>query len=136
MQAYIAAMPAWKRDVGRHLDALIERTVPGVRKTVKWNSPFYGVKGGDWFHGMHCVTNYVEAAYFRGTSLRPVPPSALTSLAELSPVQNLGAPTAADAAPAFHHQYAFLELGRPHRRAPGPKAGTAPLAKKDAEGHT
>ena len=64
-----------------HLTALlIERTVPGVRKTVKWNSAFYGVKGGDWFLGMHCFTNYVEAAFFRGTSLRRVPPRALTSL--------------------------------------------------------
>jgi hypothetical protein len=96
-----------------HLTALlIERTVPGVRKTVKWNSAFYGVKGGDWFLGMHCFTNST-----------------------------------------FHHPYAFLELGRPHRRAARPRgwtqmttwskscampghAGTAPLAKEDTEGHT
>ena len=77
VQAYIAAMPGWKRDVGRRLDALIVRTVPGVRKAVKWNSPFYGVEGpGDenvWFLGVHCFTKYVKVAFFRGTSLRPVP---------------------------------------------------------------
>jgi hypothetical protein len=74
VQAYIAAMPGWKRDVGRRLDALIVRTVPGVRKAVKWNSPLYGVEGQDWFLGIHCFTNYVKVAFFRGTSLRPVPP--------------------------------------------------------------
>ena len=75
VQAYIAAMPGWKRDVGRRLDALIVRTVPGVRKAVKWNSPLYGVEGQGWFLGIHCFTNYVKAAFFRGTSLRPVPPA-------------------------------------------------------------
>ena len=79
VQAYIAAMPGWKRDVGRRLDALIVRTVPGVRKAVKWNSPFYGVEGQGWFLGMHCFTNYVKVAFFRGTSLRPVPPGASKS---------------------------------------------------------
>ena len=74
VQAYIAAMPGWKQDVGRRLDALIVRTVPGVRKAVKWNSPLYGVEGQDWFLGIHCFTNYVKVAFFRGTSLRPVPP--------------------------------------------------------------
>jgi hypothetical protein len=74
VQAYIAAMPGWKSDVGRRLDALIERTVPGVRKVVKWNSPLYGVEGQGWFLGIHCFTNYVKVAFFRGTSLRPVPP--------------------------------------------------------------
>ncbi len=74
VQAYIAAMPGWKRDVGRRLDALIARTVPGVRKAVKWNSPFYGVEGQGWFLNFHCFTNYVKVAFFRGTSLRPVPP--------------------------------------------------------------
>lgn len=74
VQAYIAAMPGWKRDVGRRLDALIARTVPGVRKAVKWNSPLYGVEGQGWFLGIHCFTNYVKVAFFRGTSLRPVPP--------------------------------------------------------------
>jgi hypothetical protein len=74
VQAYIAAMPGWKRDVGRRLDALIVRTVLGVRKAVKWNSPLYGVEGQGWFLGIHCFTNYVKVAFFRGTSLRPVPP--------------------------------------------------------------
>ena len=67
-------MPGWKRDVGRRLDALIVRTVPGVRKVVKWNSPLYGVEGEGWFLGIHCFTKYVKVAFFRGTSLRPVPP--------------------------------------------------------------
>src|SRR5436309_5459103 len=74
VQAYIAAMPGWKRDVGRRLDALIVRTVPGVRKAVKWNTPFYGIEGQGWFLGVHCFTKYVKVAFFRGTSLRPVPP--------------------------------------------------------------
>jgi hypothetical protein len=74
VQAYIAAMPGWKRDVGRRLDALIVRTVPGVRKAVKWNSPFYGVEGRGWFLGIHCMAKYVKVAFFRGTSLHPVPP--------------------------------------------------------------
>jgi len=74
VQAYIAAMPGWKRDVGRQLDALIERTVPGVHKAVKWNSPFYGIEGEGWFLSFHCFTKYVKVAFFRGTSLRPVPP--------------------------------------------------------------
>jgi len=74
VQAYIAAMPGWKRDVGRRLDALIVRTVPGVRKAVKWNSPFYGVEGQGFFLSFHTFTNYVKVAFFRGASLRPVPP--------------------------------------------------------------
>jgi hypothetical protein len=78
VQAYIAAMPGWKRDVGHRLDALIARTVPGVAKAVKWNSPFYGVAGpegeGRWFLSFHCFTKYVKVAFFRGTSLRPLPP--------------------------------------------------------------
>ena len=74
VQAYIAAMPGWKRAVGRRLDALIARAVPGVRKAVKWNSPFYGVEGQGWFLNFHCFTKYVKVAFFRGTSLRPVPP--------------------------------------------------------------
>jgi hypothetical protein len=74
VQAYIAAMPGWKRDVGRRLDALIVHTVPGVRKAVKWNSPLYGLEGQGWFLGIHCFTNYVKVAFFRGTLLRPVPP--------------------------------------------------------------
>src|SRR5687767_11401991 len=76
VQAYIAAMPGWKREVGRRLDALIVRTVPGVQKAVKWNSPFYGVEGQGWFLSFHCFTKYVKVTFFRGTSLRPVPPGA------------------------------------------------------------
>jgi hypothetical protein len=74
VQAYIAAMPGWKSDVGRRLDALIERTIPGVNKAVKWNSPFYGVEGQGWFLSLHCFTKYIKVAFFRGTSLEPVPP--------------------------------------------------------------
>ena len=74
VQAYIAAMPGWKRDVGRRLDALIVRTVPDVRKAVRWNSPFYGIEGQGWFLNLHCFTKYVKVAFFRGTSLRPLPP--------------------------------------------------------------
>jgi hypothetical protein len=74
VQAYIRALPGWKSGVGRRLDALIVRTVPGVRKAVKWDSPFYGVEGQGWFLSVHTFTNYVKVAFFRGTSLRPVPP--------------------------------------------------------------
>ena len=74
VQAYIAAMPGWKSDLGRRLDALIERAVPGVRKAVKWNSPFYGIEGQGWFLSLHCFTKYIKVAFFRGTSLRPLPP--------------------------------------------------------------
>ena len=76
VQAYIAAMPGWKRDVGRRLDSLIVSAVPDVHKAVKWNSPFYGVEGEGWFLNIHCYTKYVKVAFFRGTSLRPVPPGA------------------------------------------------------------
>ncbi|WP_049622775.1 DUF1801 domain-containing protein [Frateuria defendens] len=74
VQAYIAAMPGWKREVGGRLDALITRAVPGVRKAVRWNSPFYGVEGRGWFLGFHCFTGYVKVTFFQGTSLRPIPP--------------------------------------------------------------
>jgi len=74
VQAYLAAIPGWKRDVARRLDALIERAVPHVRKAVRWNSPFYGVDGRGWFLGLHCFTRYVKVAFFRGAALRPVPP--------------------------------------------------------------
>src|SRR3546814_13164150 len=67
-------MPGWKSDLGRRLDALITATVPGVRKAVKWNSPFYGVEDQVWFLSFHCFTKYVKVAFFRGTSLRPLPP--------------------------------------------------------------
>jgi hypothetical protein len=74
VQAYIAAMPGWKQAVGRRLDALIVRTLPGVQKAVKWNSPFYGIEGQGWFLGIHCFTKYVKVAFFRGAFLRPLPP--------------------------------------------------------------
>lgn len=76
VQAYIAAMPGWKRDVGRRFDGLIESAVPGVRKAIKWNSPFYGVEGEGWFLSFHCFAKYVKVAFFRGAALRPVPPGA------------------------------------------------------------
>jgi hypothetical protein len=74
VQAYIAAMPGWKREVGRRLDAIIARTVPEVRKAVKWNSPFYGIEGRGWFLSLHCFTKYIKVGFFRGASLRPLPP--------------------------------------------------------------
>jgi hypothetical protein len=74
VHAYIAAMPGWKQDVGRRLDALIVRTVPSLRKAVKWNSPFYGVAGRGWFLNFHCFPRYVKVAFFRGASLHPLPP--------------------------------------------------------------
>jgi hypothetical protein len=74
VQAYILAMPGWKNGVGRQLDALITRTVPGVFKAVKWNSPLYGMEGQGWFLGIHCFTRYVKVTFFRGASLEPVPP--------------------------------------------------------------
>lgn len=73
VQAYIAAMPGWKSDVGRRLDTIIEQVVPGVCKAVKWNSPFYGVAPGCWFLSYHCFTKYVKVTFFRGTSLQPAP---------------------------------------------------------------
>ena len=79
VQAYIAAMPGWKRDLGKRLDALIVRNVPNVRKAVKWNSPFYGIEAQGWFLGFHVFTHYVKVTFFRGTSLRPVPPGASKS---------------------------------------------------------
>lgn len=72
--AYIAAMPGWKSDVGRRIDALVEEAVPGVEKAVKWNSPLYGVERGAWFLSFHCFTRYVKVTFFRGASLEPVPP--------------------------------------------------------------
>ena len=63
VQAYLAAMPGWKRDLGRRLDALIARNVPDVRKAVKWNSPFYGVEGQGWFLGLHTFTRHVKVAF-------------------------------------------------------------------------
>lgn len=74
VQAYIAAMPGWKSDLGRRLDAIVAQTVPGVCKAVKWNSPFYGIENDCWFLSFHCFTKYVKVTFFRGTSLDPVPP--------------------------------------------------------------
>ena len=74
VQATIEAMPGWMRDVGRQLDALIVQTVADLRKAVRWNSPFYGIEGQGWFLSYHCFTKYVKVTFFRGTSLRPVPP--------------------------------------------------------------
>jgi hypothetical protein len=79
VQAYIAALPGWKRDLGKRLDALIVRNVPDVCKAVKWNSPFYGIEGQGWFLGLHTFTRYVKVAFFRGASLRPLPPGASKS---------------------------------------------------------
>ncbi|WP_246755210.1 MULTISPECIES: DUF1801 domain-containing protein [Rhizobium] len=74
VQAYIAAMPGWKQRIGRAIDDVIERTVPNVRKAVKWNTPLYGVEGQGWFLGFHCYERYVKVTFFRGASLDPVPP--------------------------------------------------------------
>jgi hypothetical protein len=76
VQAYIAAMPGWKREVGARVDALVARTVPDVAKAVKWNSPFYGIEGQGWFLSLHCFTRYIKVTFFRGAALVPVPPGA------------------------------------------------------------
>ncbi|MCC7389676.1 MAG: DUF1801 domain-containing protein [Phycisphaerales bacterium] len=76
VQAFIDAMPGWKRDVGRQLDAIIGRTLPGVRRAVRWNSPFYGTEANGWFLSYHCITRYIKVAFFRGTELDPMPPVA------------------------------------------------------------
>lgn len=76
VQAYIAAMPSWKSDAGRRLDAIITRAVPGVRKAVRWNSPFYGSADGGWFLGVHCFNAYIKIAFFDGAALDPLPPVA------------------------------------------------------------
>lgn len=77
VQSYIAAMPGWKRSIGERIDAIVAREVPGVRKAVKWNTPFYGAPDADsWFMAFHCVTRYVKIAWFRGAALDPVPPVA------------------------------------------------------------
>ena len=74
VQAYIAAMPGWKSAAGRRLDALIVRTVPDVKKAVRWNSPFYGMEGRGWFLAFHCFTKYIKVTFLSGTKLRPLPP--------------------------------------------------------------
>lgn len=76
VEAYIAAMPGWKSELGRRLDALIAASVPGVQKAVKWNSPFYGIEGRGWFLSFHCFTRYVKVAFFKGAALQPQPPGA------------------------------------------------------------
>jgi hypothetical protein len=76
VKAYIAAMPGWKSALGKRLDALIVRSVPKVQKAVKWNSPFYGIQGKGWFVSFHVLTRYVKVTFFKGTSLRPLPPGA------------------------------------------------------------
>jgi hypothetical protein len=76
VQAFIDAMPGWKRDVGRQLDAIIGRAVPGVRRAVRWNSPFYGTEANGWFLSYHCITRYIKVAFYRGTELDPMPPVA------------------------------------------------------------
>ena len=77
VQAYIAAMPGWKRDLGKRLVAIIVLNLPNVRKAVKWNSPFYGIEGRGWFVSFHTFTHYVKVTFFFGTSLRPVPPGGM-----------------------------------------------------------
>lgn len=79
VRAYLAALPGWKSALGQRLDALIVKSVPGVRKAVKWNSPFYGVEGQGWFLGVHSYTRYLKLAFFRGTALRPPPPGSSKS---------------------------------------------------------
>lgn len=74
VEAYIAAMPGWKSAVGRRIDAIVVRTVPGVQKAVKWNTPLYGLEGQGWFLAYNCVTKYVKVTFFRGTALDPMPP--------------------------------------------------------------
>jgi hypothetical protein len=76
VQAYIAAIPDWKQDVARRLDALVESVHPGVAKAVKWNTPFYGAEEGSWFLAFHCFTRYVKVTFFRGAQLTPAPPVA------------------------------------------------------------
>lgn len=82
VQAYIAAMPGWKSDLGKRLDALIVRTVPDVRKAVRWNSPFYGMEGQGWFLSFHVLTRYVKVTFFQGMSLQPIPPGGTARIGE------------------------------------------------------
>ncbi|MGB6118703.1 MAG: DUF1801 domain-containing protein [Mesorhizobium sp.] len=74
IKAYIAAMPGWKSAVGRKIDALISKAVPGVNKAVKWNSPLYGMDGVTWFMGLHCFDRYIKISFFKGAALDPLPP--------------------------------------------------------------
>ena len=79
VQEYLAALPGWKRDQGVALDTLISKTVPKVRKAVKWNSPFYGLEGKGWMVSFHAMTKYLKVAFFDGASLDPEPPVGSTS---------------------------------------------------------
>ena len=74
VQAYIDAMPDWRQEIGRRLDKVITKTIPSVRKAIRWNSPFYGIEGKGWFVCFHTYTNYVKVTFFKGTLLRPIPP--------------------------------------------------------------
>ena len=74
VQSYIKAMPDWKREVGRRVDAIVSRAVPKVQKAVKWNSPFYGIEGQGWFLSFHCFAKYVKVGFFKGSALKPMPP--------------------------------------------------------------
>jgi len=78
VQAYIAAVPGWKREVCRRVDAIVTKSVPGVRKAVKWNSPFYGMEEKYWFLSFHCFAKYVKVAFFKGAGLKPLPPGTST----------------------------------------------------------
>jgi hypothetical protein len=79
VRAYLAAMPGWKKPIGKRLDAIITKTLPGVKKAVRWNSPFYGVEDMGWFLSFHCFDRYIKVLFFRGTSLKPMPPVASKS---------------------------------------------------------
>ena len=74
VQEYIAAIPGWKRDIGRRIDHIITQTTPDAQKAVKWNSPLYGIEGQGWFLSFHCFTKYIKVTFFRGASLTPAPP--------------------------------------------------------------
>ena len=84
VQAYITAMPGWKREIGKRLDEIVTRAVPGVKKAEKWNSPFYGVEGKGWFLNVHCLTKYVKVTFFAGKSLKPAPPGSTPKSGESS----------------------------------------------------
>ena len=74
VQAYITAMPGWKREVGRRLDELIERAIPDVVKAVRWNQPMYATEGGGYVVSFRCFTRYIKLTFFDGAELDPVPP--------------------------------------------------------------